>query len=169
MTVAAVASVLMLGLTGCGTGADGSSGAPGGGQAATPRPGTPSTMDDSAPTPKPTSTDGSTYVFNTAGEEQGFPDRMPKRMTVSEFTTFTSLSWSAWTDDTAVGEGRVQGTWCLPDCADRGYPADLRLITPRPFDGREFFTRYTVEAELPAKYQQAFEDAEADGSLMTPS
>lgn len=170
--MAGVASVLVVGLAGCGAGSGGPGASPERNQVATPAPMSPTRAPGSGstptPAPAPTGTSGSTYVFNTFGEEQGFADRMPKRLVVSEFTTFSSLRWTGWANDAAAGKGQVRGTWCLPDCSDRGYPAELRLIDPRPYDGKRFFTRYTVEADLPAKYQQAFEDAEADGSLMTP-
>jgi hypothetical protein len=62
--------------------------------------------------------------------------------------TASSLSWSQWTSDQAVGRGLVNILNCVPSCAngtESAYRASLILSEPvRASSGAEYFTRITV-------------------------
>ena len=110
------------------------------------------------------------FVYNTYGDERGSADREPEGLTASEFTTFTELDWSTWSDESAEGEGRVSGTWCLPECQDDPYGVTVELHGPEDVDGRDYYTAYTLTdtGNLPEDMHKRMREAD-EGRLMLPS
>jgi hypothetical protein len=62
--------------------------------------------------------------------------------------TATSLSWTQWTSQQAIGKGQVNIVNCVPDCAngtDIAYHVTLRLSEPvRAHSGARYFTRIAL-------------------------
>src|SRR5690625_4034722 len=102
-------------LGGCSATADAPGDQPGGSSAPV-RPPPSATAGMAAGNATPTAPPERIFVFNTHGNEQGEADRRPEDLVASPSTTFTGLEWDTWGGGPAQATGRVQGTWCLPDC-----------------------------------------------------
>jgi hypothetical protein len=105
------------------------------------------------------------YVFNFFGAEDGRTDQRPRDLVVSEFSTINGLTWQSWGPSRAVGMGKLSGTWCLPECLDKPYDARVTLSNVIPVKGQGYFTKYRIEAKLPADQK---ETADLSGVLQTP-
>lgn len=105
------------------------------------------------------------YVFNFYGAEEGRTDQRPKDLVVSEFTTVNALTWKSWGPSRAVGTGKLSGTWCLPGCLDVPYSATVTLSNVTPVKGQGYFTKYQIEADVPAEQK---DNADLVGVLQTP-
>ncbi|OOC56695.1 MULTISPECIES: hypothetical protein [Nocardiopsis] len=111
-----------------------------------------------------------TYVFNRYGDEDGFPDLRPTDYVATEFTTFSDMEWSEWSDEVAHGEGGVSGTWCLETgCQEDPYDVEVELGDPVEVGGGTFFSTYTITdyGDMSAKTRQAMQEAD-DGRLSLP-
>lgn len=106
---------------------------------------------------------GTLYVLNFFGAEEGRPDQRPRTLVLSEFSTISKLEWTSWGPGDAVGSGDLRGTWCLPDCESKPYPATVRLSAP----AGSYFTKYAVELDDDLPLAQA-QSADLVGSLQTP-
>ncbi|MBB6175096.1 hypothetical protein HNR23_005156 [Nocardiopsis mwathae] len=154
----------LMALTGCGDRNGGAGGDQDGGPSPTP----------ADPTAEENAQGGDEYdeiyVFNTYGDEQGYPDQRPEVLVASEFTTFNGLTWSAWGSVPASGDGYVLGTWCLPECQDDPYPVTVELGEPELFDGDAYYTTYwvTEDSEIPDDMRKLMEESDG-GRLMVPS
>jgi hypothetical protein len=105
------------------------------------------------------------YVWNLHGHEQGRADERPVGLVLSEFAVLNGVRWRGWGGAGAVGEGRVSGTWCLPGCLKKPYPASVTLSRVRKLRGARYYTGYTVKAYPPRGGQ---EPLIIKGDLPTP-
>ncbi|GAA0438229.1 hypothetical protein Acor_62350 [Acrocarpospora corrugata] len=108
---------------------------------------------------------GPVYVLNLFGDEQGRPDQSPKNLVVSEFSSLSEVTWRNWGPATAVGAGKLSGSWCLPECLDKPYDATVTLSSIKVAQGQSYFSRYDIEVDLPVAQQ---EGADLSGTLATP-
>ncbi|GAA4904283.1 hypothetical protein [Streptomonospora salina] len=83
------------------------------------------------------------FVFNTYGSEQGESERRPENLVATPSTSFTGLEWSSWGGGPATADGRVRGTWCLPECQDSPYPVRVELSGAEVVDGTAFYAHYS--------------------------
>ncbi|MCG5220164.1 hypothetical protein [Streptosporangium sp. KLBMP 9127] len=100
-------------------------------------------------------------VWNLYGAEQGRADERPADLVLSEFTTANRITWRSWGPKTAVGTGAISGTWCLPGCLDKPYPATITLSDTRS----GYFTKFQVEGDFPRPNDSA---DTLTGTLATP-
>ncbi|MEW9530448.1 hypothetical protein [Microbispora sp. NPDC049125] len=106
------------------------------------------------------------YVLNLHGaEKSGRPDQRPARLVLSEFSSMSGVTWHTWGPTRATGAGKLSGTWCLPQCMDTPYDAEVTLSNVMPVKGKGYFTRYRIESDLP---QAQRPDADLSGVLPTP-
>ncbi|GAA1013448.1 hypothetical protein Aple_054310 [Acrocarpospora pleiomorpha] len=105
------------------------------------------------------------YVFNSFGEEEGRPDQRPADLVVSEFSSLSKLTWRNWGPETAVGAGKLSGSWCLPECLDKPYDATVTLSSIKMAQGQAYFSKYDIQVDLPVAQQ---EGADLNGTLATP-
>ncbi|GIH27917.1 hypothetical protein Aph01nite_62270 [Acrocarpospora phusangensis] len=108
---------------------------------------------------------GPVYVFNLFGDEQGKPDQRPGNLVVSEFSSLKDVNWQSWGPDTAVGSGKLSGSWCLPECLDKPYDATVTLSAIKQAEGQSYFSKYDIQVDLPVAQQ---EGADLSGTLATP-
>lgn len=90
---------------------------------------------------------GPVYVVAYMGD----PLQRPSGFALDEFSSMTGIRWESWGGETATGTGGLGGTWCLPACQAKPYPAKIILdgLTWRERSG--YYGRFTVRAEgLPA-------------------
>ncbi|MFD0776851.1 hypothetical protein ACFQZ2_23195, partial [Streptomonospora algeriensis] len=118
----------------------------------------------------PTAPPETIFVFNTHGDEEGEAEQRPENLVATPSTTFTGLEWHTWGGGPAVADGRVQGTWCLPDCPSSTYPATLELSGAEVIDGTAFYTRYSFEsrADFPEEVRDRVSEV-GSGRLTLPS
>ncbi|WP_214109600.1 hypothetical protein [Acrocarpospora catenulata] len=105
------------------------------------------------------------YVFNFYAAEHGKPDQHPADLVVSEFTSLKGITWRTWGPDTAVGAGKLSGSWCLPACLDRPYDATVTLSSVKTAQGQAYFSKYEIDADVAAAEQGS---ADLNGTLQTP-
>lgn len=70
----------------------------------------------------------------------------PERFALTEFSSMTKVRWQSWGGPTAVGEGEVSGTWCLPGCANKGYPATITLSDISWLERTGYYSKFTVDS-----------------------
>ncbi|WP_344969538.1 hypothetical protein [Salinactinospora qingdaonensis] len=89
-------------------------------------------------------------IFQDGGEN--YDTQRPVRFSLTEFETFNDLNWSHWGPDSATGQGNLSGTWCMPKCLDRPYPATLTITDPVKVGDTWYFSRYDISnvADPPA-------------------
>ncbi|MCE7080215.1 hypothetical protein [Streptomyces sp. ST2-7A] len=118
--------------------------------------------------PEPASTDDP-MVFNYYRAEGGRADRAPDNLVLTEFSTLNDVTWESWDGREAIGSGLLSGTWCLPDCLDDPFPAEVVLKDPEDINGEPYFTAFELEITDPSGYsQEMVEAAETEGFLGRP-
>jgi hypothetical protein len=100
-------------------------------------------------------------VWNVHGAEHGRSDSRPANLVLSEFTTARRVAWRSWGLRTAVGVGKISGTWCLPACRDKPYRATITLSAPHG----GYFTKFRVDGGFPRPEDPA---DTVIGTLATP-
>ncbi|MFF5210425.1 hypothetical protein [Streptosporangium sp. NPDC000396] len=105
------------------------------------------------------------YVINFYGAEEGRADQRPSNLVVSEFSSLGGLTWRRWGPRTAVGVGKLRGSWCLPGCLAEPYTATVTLGRVKKVRGEKYFTRFDIDGDFPKPDEPA--DA-LSGALPTP-
>lgn len=80
----------------------------------------------------------------------------PAAFALTEFSSITKVRWSSWGGETAVGTGEVSGTWCLPACETKGYPATITLSKIQWLERTGYYSRFTVTS--PHKLEEDLTD-----------
>ncbi|SFC24472.1 hypothetical protein [Streptomyces aidingensis] len=187
------AAVLALGGAACGQQDEEPAGSAAGntatGPAGSQEPSEPSEPDESSESPEPSGTapspdasaeqagagdagqDERSWVFSYYGEVNN-AEIEPVHLVLSEFSTLRDLTWDTWGADSATGSGSLSGMWCLPECTDNPYQAEITLTAPEPMaggEGEQMFGTFRLEVELPAadaRFAQV-EDLSGERPLMT--
>jgi len=106
------------------------------------------------------------------GDENGFDDQNPVDYVATEFTTFSDMEWSEWTEEDARGEGELSGTWCMDqECQNEPYEVAVELGDPVDVNGTAYFSTYTVteyDDDMSPEVRRALEDADG-GRLSLPN
>ena len=112
------------------------------------------------------------HVLNMYGDENGFDDRRPVDYVATEFTTFSDLEWTEWSDETARGEAELSGTWCMDqECQIEPYDVQVELGDPVDVNGTAYFSTYTIteyDEDMTPEVRQALQDADG-GRLSLPN
>jgi hypothetical protein len=85
----------------------------------------------------------------------------PRTLETSSDGGLSGLTWSSWTDSSALGHGTFSVDDCQPDCANghaKQVGATVRLSGVTTCDGRRYFSQASVtleQGEPPATYVRA--------------
>jgi hypothetical protein len=95
------------------------------------------------PAPSGSARSGPVYVLDAVGAG---PLQRPRAFALTEFTTLGALRWTSWGGATAEATGEVTGSWCLPACEKKGYPAKVVLSGLAEQERSAYYSRAAVTA-----------------------
>ncbi|ARF53614.1 hypothetical protein [Streptomyces gilvosporeus] len=110
------------------------------------------------------------YVVNHYGEQnadKGHPERSPKNLVLSEFTSAGGLHWQQWGAKKAVATGKITGNWCLDTCLDKPLKATVTLSDPKTVHGKRVFSRFTLHLSGKPGAYDSVEDLQGKRPLAT--
>ncbi|MGW1075744.1 hypothetical protein [Streptomyces sp. NPDC002537] len=110
----------------------------------------------SGPAQSPSPGTSPVYVSEGAGLP---PLRRPEAFTASGTVRLTGLRWESWGGSTAVGTGKVGGSWCLPSCGGKPYDARVTLGGLIRQDRSAYYSHAAVDVDgLSAEQHEELRD-----------
>ncbi|MFI6389210.1 hypothetical protein [Nonomuraea sp. NPDC050540] len=88
----------------------------------------------------PSESRGPVYVVAYMGDAL----QRPSDFALTEFSGMNGVRWQSWGGERAVGTGELSGTWCLPGCEAKGYPATITLSRLTRLERTGYYARFTV-------------------------
>ncbi|MFI6502125.1 hypothetical protein [Nonomuraea typhae] len=68
----------------------------------------------------------------------------PRDFALTEFSGMTDVRWKSWGQASAVGEGKLSGSWCIPKC---DIPATITLTRLQWMERTGYYSRFTVTTD----------------------